>query len=219
MTTNYQMWFTHNGEKDKIQIPVLPDKFDVTCGSKNSSVSIVGLGEITIMQGRPAFQFSFSSFLPCKGFQDISVTAAPLDIIEKLKQWKDSGKPIHIILTKCKINIYCTIENLKYYEKGGDVGTIYYSLTLKEYRTVGINNVKVNPSTGTASVTMSAQRVNNRTTPKTYTVKPGDCLWNIAKMFLGNGSRYKEIYELNKDVIGTSNPNLIFAGQVLKIPS
>ena len=33
---------------------------------------------------------------------------------------------------------------------------------------------------------------------------------------LGSGSRYTEIYNLNKDKI--KNPNLIYAGQVLRIP-
>ena len=50
----------------------------------------------------------------------------------------------------------------------------------------------------------------------TYTVKKGDCLWNIAKQFLGDGTRYKEIYELNRDKI--VNPNLIYPGQVLTLP-
>ena len=50
----------------------------------------------------------------------------------------------------------------------------------------------------------------------TYTVKRGDTLYGIAKSQLGNGSRWPEIYNANKSVIG-NNPNLIRVGQVLKI--
>ena len=53
---------------------------------------------------------------------------------------------------------------------------------------------------------------------QTYTVVKGDCLWNIAKKFYGNGSKYTEIYNANKSVIG-GNPNLIYPGQVLTIPA
>ena len=49
-----------------------------------------------------------------------------------------------------------------------------------------------------------------------YTVAPGDSLWRIAQTQLGNGSRWKEIYEVNRSVI--SDPNRIWAGQVLTIP-
>ncbi|MBM3268108.1 MAG: C39 family peptidase [Candidatus Sericytochromatia bacterium] len=48
------------------------------------------------------------------------------------------------------------------------------------------------------------------------TVRPGDSLWRIAQNALGDGSRWREIYELNKDQI--ANPNLIHPGQQLRLP-
>lgn len=54
-------------------------------------------------------------------------------------------------------------------------------------------------------------------TVRTYTVVKGDCLWKIARKFLGKGSKYTLIYELNKDII--KNPNVIYIGQKLKIPA
>ena len=54
------------------------------------------------------------------------------------------------------------------------------------------------------------------TEEKTHTVVRGDCLWNIAKKYLGKGSRWNEIYQLNRDII--KNPDLIYAGQIIKLP-
>lgn len=55
------------------------------------------------------------------------------------------------------------------------------------------------------------------TTPqKTYTVKKGDCLWNIAKKEYGAGSDWKKIYDANTGQV--VNPNLIYPGQQLVIP-
>ena len=51
---------------------------------------------------------------------------------------------------------------------------------------------------------------------KTYTVKPGDTLSQIAKSQLGNASAYMKIFELNKDQL--TDPNQIKPGQVLKLP-
>ncbi len=54
-----------------------------------------------------------------------------------------------------------------------------------------------------------------------YTVKPGDFLSLIAGNQMGNSSRWPEIVELNKDKYPSllSNPNLIYAGWVLTLPT
>lgn len=49
---------------------------------------------------------------------------------------------------------------------------------------------------------------------KTYTVKKGDTLWDIAAKYLKNGSRYVEIMSLSK-ITGTT----IHVGQVLTLPA
>ena len=51
---------------------------------------------------------------------------------------------------------------------------------------------------------------------RTYTVVAGDSLSKIAKKIYGDGGRWKEIFEANKDTI--KNPDLIHPGQTLKIP-
>lgn len=67
---------------------------------------------------------------------------------------------------------------------------------------------------------------------ESYTVVRGDCLWNIAKRFLGSGARYMEIYNANVDVIestakahgkssasnGATKGWWIWPGEVLTIP-
>lgn len=219
MSIKYQMWFTYNAEKEKIQLPVLPTSFKVKNGSNNDSVNIAGLGEIIIMQSRPALQFSFSSFFPAAKFPGLQVSSItkPLTLIEKINSWKASKKPIHFIATACGIDLYATIENFDYSEEGGDPGTYQYSITLKEYREITVRQVKVNIPKATATVKKEQPRVDNTVQPKTYTVKSGDCLWNIAKKFYGSGGRCTEIYNANKGVIG-GNPNLIYPGQVLTIP-
>jgi len=50
----------------------------------------------------------------------------------------------------------------------------------------------------------------------TYTIKKGDTLWDLAKKYLGSGTKYKEIANLNKSVI--KDPHWIYPGQKIKIP-
>ncbi len=49
-----------------------------------------------------------------------------------------------------------------------------------------------------------------------YKVESGDSLSKIAKEFYGDPMRYKEIFEMNTDIL--TNPDLIKVGQVLKMP-
>lgn len=51
-----------------------------------------------------------------------------------------------------------------------------------------------------------------------YVVKRGDTLMLIAKRELGDMKRWKEIHNLNRDVIGTYNSHWIYPGQKLRIP-
>lgn len=219
MSIKYQMWLTYNAEKEKIQLPVLPESFQVSNGSKNDSVNVVGLGEIVIMQSRPALQFSWSSFFPATKFPGIQVSniTKPLTLVQKINEWKASKKPVHLIVTACGVDLFATIEDFSYSEEGGDPGTYQYSIKLKEYREITVRQVKVNIPKQTATVKKEEPRVDNTVQPKTYTVKSGDCLWNIAKKYYGSGAQYTKIYNANKGVIG-GNPNLIYPGQVLTIP-
>ncbi|MFG6368151.1 MAG: LysM peptidoglycan-binding domain-containing protein [Lachnospiraceae bacterium] len=219
MSIKYQMWLTYNAEKEKIQFPVLPESFKTKNGSKNDSVNIVGLGEIVIMQSRPALQFSFSSFFPVTKFPGLQVSriTKPLSLIQKINSWKAGKKPVHFIVTACGIDLYCTIEDFSYSEEGGDPGTYQYNIMLKEYRKITIRQVNMDMINGLATIEKGETRIDNTIQPKTYTIVSGDCLWNIAKKFYGNGSKYTEIYNANKSVIG-GNPNLIYPGQVLTIP-
>ena len=68
-----------------------------------------------------------------------------------------------------------------------------------------------------SAVKTSALAVAGAATAETYrvhTVAHGDTLWAIAKKYLGNGNRYKEIVSLN----GLTS-NVIYSGMKLKIPN
>lgn len=205
MSSNYKMYITYNNENEKLEIPQLPDTYNIRAGSKNESVNISGLGEITIFQDRPALQIDFESYFPAE-------TSTPQDYIDTLIRWKNSKKSVHLIITGTKVNMFCSIENLEYNENGGDVGTIYYKLNLKEYREVKVKGISVIGVKGYTNATN--QRVDNRVQPTNYTVRSGDSLYKISKLILGNAERWKEIATLNN----IQAPYTIFPSQNIKIP-
>jgi LysM repeat protein len=50
-----------------------------------------------------------------------------------------------------------------------------------------------------------------------YTVKRGDSLWRIAEERLGDGTRYVELENLNRHVLG-DHPDFLIPGTVLRVP-
>jgi len=49
-----------------------------------------------------------------------------------------------------------------------------------------------------------------------YSIKSGDTLYGVAKQFYGNGMKYPEIFEANREVI--KDPDKIYPGQKIRIP-
>lgn len=127
------------------------------------------------------------------------------------KQGEDEAKAIETLL---KMDLGDKINDLKAEFAGGLV-TLYGkcdSFATKEKAVLLAGNLK------------DVERVNdeNLEAPASeevtefYTVKSGDSLWKIAQEFYGNGNKYQEIFEANKEVI--KNPDLIYPGQTLRIP-
>jgi nucleoid-associated protein YgaU len=97
----------------------------------------------------------------------------------------------------------------------GDAATIYgmaYDQATREKIVLVVGN-----SNGIATV--DDQMTVEHTEPEAqfYTVVSGDTLGKIAKNYYGNAMKYPVIFEANKPML--KDPDLIYPGQVLRIPS
>lgn len=198
-------------EDNKLQLPVKPSDYNITVISKNTVVNVIKTGDINLLGNTGLREISLSSFFPAQDY-NFSINTdrqEPLAYVETIEAWRTSGDPIRVIITGV-LNMECSIEGFSYGEQDA-TGDIYYTMALKEYKKIKTKKVssKIASSTRTTKSSSSSSG-------KTYTVKSGDCLWKIAKQFYGNGADFMKIYNANKDKI--SNPNLIYAGQVLTIP-
>ena len=106
------------------------------------------------------------------------------------------------------------LEDYTIKEDAKEGNDVVATVKLKQYRDYGTKTVRLEEQN---AVVYQPRPTGSPPQAKTYVVKRGDCLWNIAKRYLGKGSRYMEIYNLNKDKI--KNPNLIYPGQVLTLPN
>lgn len=205
---------------DKFMLPVNPESFSFSEKANNTSVNVNKLGEVNLLGYRKLKEGTMSSFFPNRNynFGNNSGRHKPYWYIKKILEWKEKRKTVRVLIGS-NVNVLCSIESFQYGEQDG-TGDVYYTIQFKEYRAVSVKKLsssdkkKLDPP---AKKKKEEKRPETKKpAPKTYTVKSGDCLWNIAKKFYGNGALYTKISNANKGKI--KNANLIYPGQVLTIP-
>lgn len=219
---------------DKILLPVTPSKLTIKIKNQNKTLVEINEGEINILKKAGLTEIEFEAMIPNvkypfavykSGFQNVKPF---LDAFEKLKT---SQQPFQFIISRTypngkglfNTNIKVALEEYTIREDRREGLDVIVSFKLKQYKDFGTKICKISfpktqkpvaktPPPARSAPTSPAPKQQN----KTYTVVRGDCLWNIAKKFYGNGSQYTKIYNANRDKI--KNPNLIYPGQVLTIP-
>lgn len=224
----YKIYLGINDGEEGFILPVLPEKIEMDEGGDNKTYNIINLGEVNVINVPKLTKISFESYFPSNRGPYVSTEKlfTPSFYIKKIQEWRKkcikvrfifTGGPLDSVFnTSLEVNNIFSIENFKYEERGGEVGDIYYSLELKKFKNYAARKVDIKKDvTGTAAtISVTDTREGSPPKPNTYIVIEGDTLWHIAKKILGEGSRYREIAELN----GISNPDRIYVGQALNIP-
>ena len=217
----------------KCLLPIAPPKLSVKINNANETVTLINEGEINILKKAELTDIEFECRIPQEkypfavyksGFKGADYF---LDYFESLKT---SKKPFQFIVCRKRptgkrlfdTNIKVSMEDYKITEDAKNGFDILVKIKLKQWRDYGTKTVNISFNMEKPKASVEPQR-EATTSPapaaaQTYTVVKGDCLWNIAKKFYGNGSKYTVIDNANRSVIG-GNPNLIYPGQVLTIPA
>lgn len=216
---------------DGVLMPITPSKVKVKINNQNETLTLISGEEINILKAAGLTDVSFDLLLPQVPYPFTNGGAQPADYyLSLLERLKTAKEPFQWILNREKpngsrlfyTNLTVGMEDYQITDDAEEGFDITVTVSLKQYRHYGTKTVTIQPAPTpatkpTATVEPPKRETSQAPKQSTYTVKSGDCLWNIAKKYLGDGSRYNEIYNLNKDKI--KNPNLIYAGQVLTLPS
>ena len=209
---------------DDMLLPIPPQKIPIKYPGQNETATLINGEEINITRPPGLAEISIDVVLPQMDYPcamwDGSVEDAE-EFISRLQDLKESGDTFEFIVIRDSFdtNMDVTLEDYKVSDDVKEGLDLVVSITMKEARHYGtkIMNFAIVPEQPIpAGASPEPERPAAQPQVKTYTVKSGDCLWNIAKKQLGDGNRWKEIHNLNLDKI--SNPNLIHAGLVLVMP-
>lgn len=218
-----EFWLSYNNGAEKLRLPVNPESLSVSSPFNNTDIDVINLGEFTIIGDRGLAEYSLESFFPRDynpSYCGYAGFKSPSDNVKLIEKWRDSRKPIRLLVTGTSINTPVTIRSFEYeIERAGEPGDIYYSLELKKYEFLKLAQ-KVDVSKPTPKQAKRAPVVNKGSVVKpggTYTVKKNDSLSKIAFAVYGKTDRWRDIYAANRKVIG-ANPELTKPGQKLVLP-
>lgn len=211
---------------DGILLPVTPSKLNIRYRGSNETVSLISGGHVSLLSSGEPEEISFDASLPRRVYPFSvyeSGFKSPEYYLEHLLSLRDRAKAFYFICSRMGsdgillgyTHMRVSLEELTVSEDAEDGSDMTLSVTLKKYVAYSAARIEITGDIVTAW-TVPARETDSSPSYSTYTVVKGDCLWNIAKKYLGSGARWTEIYQLNKDKI--SNPNLIYPGQVLTMP-
>lgn len=216
---------------DDMLLPLPPQKIPIKYPGQNKSTTLINGEEINLIRPPGLAEITIDAIIPQMNYPsavwDGSIDDAE-DFLDYLHDLKESGDPFEFIVIRdgpgrndfFDTNIDVTLEDYKVSDDVKEGFDLVVSLTMKEYKSYGtkiMNFVIVEDQPVPEAEEPEPQRPAEVPAAKTYTVQKGDCLTLIAKRQLGNGTRWREIYDLNRDKI--SNPNMIQIGWVLTLPA
>ncbi|MFR7402491.1 MAG: LysM peptidoglycan-binding domain-containing protein [Clostridia bacterium] len=215
-----------------VLLPIPPSKLELKISNNNKTYDLINYSQINVLKNPGLSSLEFEVVLPNTKYpfamykNNFQNAKYYLGVLENLKVNRSAfqfivvrkfpnGKDIFNTNIKVALEEYTITDTT---EEGFDTKV---KIKLKQYKEYSTKKVQVTikqyrPPAVTRTVTTNNTAV-AKPSGQNYTVKRGDCLWNIAKRFYGNGAKYTTIYNANRSKI--RNPNLIYPGQILWIPS
>lgn len=208
-------------------LPIAPESLEISIGNQNKTVTLINEGEINILKLPGLSEIKFEMRIPQQPypFARGQVDAAYyLDMLERLKVARE---PFQFICTRFSArgvllfdtNIQVALEEYTIAEHADHGYDLLVEVGLKQYRAYGTKSVQVPPPVAPQVVAPPAPPRQIQSAPKasTHTVVSGDRLYTIAQQYLGDKSRWREIFALNTPN-PIRDPNKIYPGQVLRLP-
>ena len=224
---------------DKILLPVAPPELQIKVNNQNRTVSLINFGEINVLRKEGLRDISFTCLIPqieypfavyMDGFKPA------LFFLDAFKELKESQEPFQFLVTRFKNGELLFESNykvsLEYHVVTEDWENNTFDLeveiVLKEFRDFGTKKVEIYeadaPNAPPQAIISQDRPAENPPKARTHTVVSGDSLWAIARRYLGDGNRWREIYNLNPQIaernLGSGRASYtIFPNQSLNLPT
>lgn len=208
---------------DNVLLPITPKQLQIKIKNQNKTIELINFGQVNILKTPGLSEISFDFSVPIVGkYPFARELQSPEYYFSVLENLKTQLKPFKFTVlrqisankSEFATNMMVALEDYEIVEDADNGFDVTFKINLKQYREYTTKTYNVEQTTDNKlTVTKQTPRETTKEPAKTYTVKSGDTLWAIAKKQLGDGTRYKELANLNNIV----NPNVLSVGVVLKL--
>lgn len=220
-----------NGSRE-IRIPWLPDKIDYKSGEASvATFDILKKGPVDLPLGVGLKELSWESIFPGTKRTGLALlrgsALSPEYYSNIIEDWKAKGTDLTIMVTSSPFNFDCYIADFNA-SLTGAFGDMEYDILIKEKKSIVITSSAAAGSGGSSETSDSGTETERPAKETTsYTIKSGDSLWAIAQQYMGDGSKWEQLYQENKDILdktaaqyghNSNNGTWIFPGTTIKIP-
>ena len=143
-------------ENVDLTLPVTPWKYSVTTAQNNKVVDILDSGEALLFGNIKLKTLKFSCFFPNQERHEghkflVGDNYSPNECVDQILKWKESKKPVRVIITDSPVNMMMAIMHFNYNEKDF-TRDIWYEISFTEYRELNTptanNDKEIDENTG-----------------------------------------------------------------------
>ena len=202
--------FIFRGGEREVILPVTPESYQVEKGNNIEIVNIHELGDVSLVGYGTLASIKIDCMLPARDYS-FGLDNSAEEYVRIFKGFVSGREELRFIISGAGVNIPVYLQDFQYGEKDG-TNDIYASLTLRERKQL--------QAAVTAAPAENKQREaepekGNRV--ESYLVKYGDTLCAICRSYYGNDS--PDTYYRLTSYNGNSNPNILYAGETIRIPT
>lgn len=210
-TYGYKFYFLY-GKDAPVVLPITPPTLKTTNDSNNETISLINMGEVSIVKSPPLTTYSFSARFPMRPYPYVRTETTHnftwyLDFFRKMKENRchfvfgviregekeyEDGT-VHQVKPwsdDWETNVIVTLEKMEIKEDADNGDDVIVDFELKQYREY--NLVSVKDTTPKQPDDMIEEVLTD------YVIEPGD---TIEKIIALTGDDWMEFYNRNKDVL------------------
>ena len=203
--------------KEVLELPYPLQEWTLSSPHNTYNFTTINTGEVLAIGKKNLKSITINSIFPARDYPFLLSKnyPEPEACVQMIEKWKNSGKPIRVVIVDTDINYAMAIEDFSHGMESMDGSKdVTFTLSLIEYSYLNVE--RSNPKSAKNKEDLKDRPGEKKESGATrHNVKQGDTLWDLSAKYLGNPRRWQEIAKLNN----ITNPRALQIGTELRLPA